>query len=246
LREWKRAALFPLSAGYGPLGREWQNLRALEGLGLTVPRWLAFAQERAWGLVRREVLAVRALPDVEPLERWLERSGVHAWRLRRALAEALGGEIGRAHAGGFCFRKFSVQDVGVRSSTSGGLSAAPAQVPVVPSPLTLSPGERAGVRGAVVEPVFLRVGAGQRQRRLSRRKRTRDLVSLGACFPGQLRATEMLCFFRGYLGRRLTRGDKELVRGVLARYLKVARGGRRGSAGTPPARASQGSTGEKR
>jgi len=36
-----------------------------------------------------------------------------------------------------------------------------------------------------------------------------------------LKATEMLCFFRGYLGRPLTSADKGLVRAVMQRYQKA-------------------------
>ena len=208
-REWRRTSLFPLYAGYGPRGREWQNLRVLEALGVGVPRWRAFAQERAWGLARREVLLLAPLGEVEPLEQSLERSG--ARRLRRALAEALGREIGRAHGGGFCFRTFSAQDLGVRFPASAS------DVPI---------GSSAERAAAEPQPVFLNVGAGERRRRLSQRKRVRDLVSLATCFSGRLKATEMLCFFRGYLGRPLTSADKGLVRAVMQRYQERGRAGR--------------------
>jgi hypothetical protein len=177
----------------------------LEGLGLAVPRWVAFAQERAWGFACREVLAVAAMPGVQGLAQWQRRSASHneagsreLTSSRRGLAEALGREVGRAHAAGFWFRRFSAQDVGVRA--------------------------RAGGKG--LEPVLLSVGAGGRRRRLPQRKRLGDLVSLAACFPGPLTATEMLHFFRGYLGRPLTSADKELVRAAMRRYRKAVRGGR--------------------
>jgi hypothetical protein len=214
---WERRSFLHLYPVHGPCGRHWQNLGALEGLGLTVPRWLAFAQERAWGLPRREVLVLAALDDVEPVERWLERSRaqrVPAKRVRRALAEALGREVARAHAGGFCWKRFTLQGLGVRSLAAGAGTRTDA-------------GE-----ASALEPVFLNVEAGVRRRRLSWRKRAGDLVSLAACFSGQLAGgrlsagaggAEMLSFFRGYLGHKLTSVDKALVREVVGRYLKVGR-----------------------
>jgi len=221
---WERRSFLHLYPVYGPCGRHWQNLGALEGLGLTVPRWLAFAQERAWGLPRREVLVLAALDDVEPVERWLERlraQRVPAERARRALAEALGREVARAHAGGFCWKRFTLQGLGVRSLAAGA-------------------GARIGLAGTrtdageapALEPVFLNVEAGVRRRRLSWRERAGDLVSLAACFSGQLAGgrlsagaggAEMLSFFRGYLGHKLTSVDKARVREVVGRYLKVER-----------------------
>jgi hypothetical protein len=83
-------------------------------------------------------------------------------------------------------------------------------------------------------------------------------VSLAACFSGQvagarqpdagarraglsagIRGAEMLRFFRGYLGRKLTSVDKALVREVVRRYLKVERGSRPALVEGPPTAAEK-------
>jgi len=185
---------------FGPYGREWRNLRVLEAFGLSVPTWLVFAQERAWGFVRREVLVLAEVTDAVPVARWLQ--GPVTLDQRRAFLRRLGARLARAHAGGFCFRNFSPEDIWVRPATSSADSRDQSQE-------------------AIVEPVFLDLERGRRRRRLRRRHVVRDLARLAASLGGLFSTTDALRFLQGYVGRRLTSQDKRLARSVLTRYQRL-------------------------
>jgi len=188
----------------GPCGREWQNLLALDGLGLTAPRWLAFAQERAGGLVRREALVLEAVTDGVPVEEW--QPGAAGVRGRRAFARELGRQLALAHGGGFCFREFP----------RGGLWVRPSE-----TPRTLTGGD--GLSAPAFEPVFVDVCRARRRRRLRRQDIVRDLSRLAASLNGLFSATDALRFLQAYRGRRATPEDKALVRAVLAEYQGLVR-----------------------
>ncbi len=188
----------------GPCGREWQNLLALDALGLGAPRWLAFAQERASGLVRREALVLEVVGEGRPVAEWLQGSVGGA--ARRAFVRELGRQLARAHAGGFCFREFSRGDLWVR----------PCQPPG-----TLTDSD--GPPPPAFEPVFVDVCRGRRRRRLRRRDIVRDLARLAASLNGLFSATDALRFFHSYRGRRATPEDKALARAVLSEYQGLVR-----------------------
>lgn len=194
--------------GYGPCGREWRNLRALAALGLGVPRWLAFAQERRWGLPHREALLVEEVAGAKPLRRWLaEGAGP---RQRRAFLRELGRGVARAHAGGFAFGGFSPEGIWVRSRSAGaGADGSPEGGP---------------------EPVFVDPAGGRLRRRMRRRDRIRDLARLAHGLDGLFSRTDAMRFFRAYLGRRPTAEDKTLARAVLSGYRKLQK---RNAAETP-------------
>ena len=202
LRGWLRG-LRSRGLHYGPCGREWRNLRTLAALGLTAPRWLAFAQERRGGVAVREALLLEEVAGATPLLRWL--TGGATLGQRRAFLRELGRQVARAHAGRFSFGDFPPGSIWVRPRPPGAV------------------GE--GGSPEVPEPVFVEVARGRAGRRLRRRDVVRDLSRLAGSLDGLLSRTDALRFFLAYLGRRPAGAeDKGLARAVLNRYQKLLKG----------------------